>query len=73
MTRDPDTDALYIQMLDTEIQEMVELANGVYLDVDAEGQVVGIEILNADASLLASIPALPDKAMLRDLLKPHSA
>lgn len=60
-------------MLDTEIRETVELAKGVYLDVDAEGQLVGIEILNADASLLASIPALPDKATLRDLLEPHAA
>jgi uncharacterized protein YuzE len=72
-TRDPTTNALYIEMLDAEIQETVELAKGVYLDVDAEGQIVGIEILNADASLLASIPALPDKAMLRDLLKQNAA
>lgn len=73
LTYDPDVNALYIQLLETEIQETVELAKGVYLDVDAAGQVVGIEILNADASLLASIPALPDKAALRDLLNPHAA
>ena len=72
LTRDPETSALYIEMLDTEIAETVELAKGVYVDLDAEGQLVGIEILNADASLLASVPALPDKAMLRDLLKPNA-
>ena len=73
LTDDPDVKALYIELLEAETQETVELAKGVYLDVDAEGQVVGIEILNADTSLLASIPVLPDKAMLRDLLKPHAA
>jgi uncharacterized protein YuzE len=73
VTYDPDVKALSIELLEGEIHETVELAKGVYLDVDAEGQVVGIEILNADASLLASIPSLPDKAMLRDLLNPHAA
>lgn len=73
VTYDPDIKALYIQLIEAEILETVELATGVYLDIDADGQAIGIEILNADASLLASIPALPDKAALRDLLKPHAA
>ncbi len=73
MTFDPDVNALYIEFSESEISETVELAKGVYLDVDAEGQVIGIEILNADTTLLASIPALPDKAALRDLLKPDAA
>ena len=49
------------------------MAKGVHGDLDAEGQLVGTEILNADASQLASIPALPDEAMLRDLLEPRAA
>lgn len=73
LTYDPDVKALYIEMLDTAIAETVELAKSVHVDLDAEGELVGIEILNADASLLASIPTLPDKAMLRDLLKPNAA
>lgn len=73
VTFDPDVDVLYIELLDAEVLETVELAKGVYLDIDAEGRAVGFEILNADASLLASIPALPDKAVLRDLLKPDAA
>lgn len=44
LTRDPETSALYIEMLDTEIAETVELAKGVSVDLDAEGQLVGIEI-----------------------------
>lgn len=73
LTFDPDVNALYVQLTDAVVLETVELARNVYLDVDAEGQAVGFEILNADASLLASIPALPGKAALRDLLKPDAA
>ncbi len=73
VTCDPDVNALYIQLIDAEVLETVELAKGVYLDFDADGRAIGFEILNADASLLASVPALPDKAALRDLLKPHAA
>ncbi len=64
LTYDPDVQALYIQLSDADVWETVELAKGVYLDIDADGQAVGFEILNADAGLLASIPALPDKANL---------
>ncbi len=73
LTYDPEVNALYVQLVEEEVAETVELAKGVYLDVDADGQVIGIEILNADASLLAAIPALPDKAALRDILNPHAA
>ncbi len=73
LTYDPDVKALYIQLTENEVLETVKLAKGVYLDVDADGGVIGIEILSADASLLASIPTLPDKAALRDLLKPDAA
>jgi uncharacterized protein YuzE len=73
LTYDPDVNALYIELLDTEVHGTLELAKGVYIDVHAEGEIVGIEALNADASLLASIPALPNKVALRDLLNPHEA
>jgi uncharacterized protein YuzE len=73
LTCDPDVKALYVQLTDAEVVETVELAKGVYLDVDADGEVIGIEILNADAGLLASVPALPNKAALGDLLDPHAA
>lgn len=73
LTYDPDAKALYIQLTEADVLETVELAKGVYLDIDADGQAVGFEILNADATLLASVPALPDTAMLRDLLKPSAA
>ncbi|HVL23280.1 MAG TPA: DUF2283 domain-containing protein [Thermomicrobiales bacterium] len=72
LTYDPDVKALYIQLTDSDVLETVELAKGVYLDLDADGQAVGFEILDADETLLSSIPALPATASLRDLLSSHS-
>lgn len=73
ITYDADVQALYIHLTDADVLETVELANNVYLDIDADGQPVGFEVLNADAALLASIPPLPEIATLGDLLKPRAA
>jgi len=35
LTYDPDVNALYIEMLDAEVHETLELAKGVYIDVNA--------------------------------------
>lgn len=73
ITSDADVKALSIQFSDADVLETVELVGNVSLDIDADGQPVGFEVLDADAALLASIPALPDTGMLRDLLKPRAA
>lgn len=73
ITCDPDAKALYIQLSDADVLEAVELAGNVYLDLDANGEPVGFEILNADPALLALIPALPEAGTLGDLLKPRAA
>ena len=73
ISADPEVKALYLELSDSDVLETVELAKGVYLDLDAEGQAVGFEILNADAELLASIPALPNSATLKDLLSSRAA
>lgn len=73
LTYDPEVMALYIKLADSEVYETVELSRGVYLDIDANGQAVGLEVLNADRDLLGRIPALPDSAALKDLLNPHAA
>lgn len=73
ITCDPDAKALYIQLSDADVLETVELAGNVYLDLDANGEPVGFEILNADPALLALIPALPEAGTLGDLLKPRAA
>jgi len=47
--------------------------DGRLADPDAEGQLGGSETPKADPSLLASIPGLPGKAMLRDLTGRNTA
>jgi uncharacterized protein YuzE len=44
-------DALYIRLQETHIVESEEVRPGVVLDFDAEGRVVGIEMLNVRARL----------------------
>jgi uncharacterized protein YuzE len=73
ITYDADVKALYIQLSDADVLETVELAGNVYLDLDANGEPVGFEVLNADPALLAMIPALPEAGTLGDLLKPRAA
>ena len=50
MTYDREADALYIRLREaTEQVEVTQLSKDVACDIDAEGRVVGIEILNASA------------------------
>jgi len=43
----PDTDSLYIDLSEQPSAESREISEGVVLDYDAEGQLVGIDIDNA--------------------------
>ncbi len=43
----PDVDALYISLKETKIEESDEIADGVIVDYDEGGNIVGIEILSA--------------------------
>lgn len=45
----PDTDTLYIDLAEKESVDSVEVAPGVILDFDAEGNLVGIDIDHASA------------------------
>jgi uncharacterized protein YuzE len=47
ITYDPETDTLTIVLKDTPVVESDEDKPGVILDFDAEGDVVGLEILDA--------------------------
>jgi uncharacterized protein YuzE len=52
----PDTDTLYIDIKETASIESKEVANGVVLDFDENGNLTGIEIDNAKKSVnLSSI------------------
>jgi uncharacterized protein YuzE len=47
----PDTDSLYIDLIDCASVESREVSEGVVLDYDAEGNLVGIDIDNASKKL----------------------
>ncbi|MCJ2055386.1 DUF2283 domain-containing protein [Methylobacterium sp. J-048] len=44
---DPTVDALYIRLADARVIESEELRPGFIVDLDAEGRIVGVEILDA--------------------------
>ena len=48
---DPDADALYMRLAEGQVAESDEVRPGIVLDLDAEGRVVGIEILDASQHL----------------------
>jgi uncharacterized protein YuzE len=73
LTYDPDVHALYIQLSSADIVETVELSRTVYVDVDASGDPVGFEILNAEPSRLAKKLSFPAGMTWRDLVNPDAA
>ena len=42
---DPQADAVYLELTEAEVEKSTEIQPGIVLDYDAEGQVVGIEVL----------------------------
>ena len=50
---DKDCDTVYFRLDDSEIGESEEVKPGVILDFNAEGQVVGVEILNLSGRVSA--------------------
>ncbi|MBA3379906.1 MAG: DUF2283 domain-containing protein [Chloroflexota bacterium] len=73
LTYDPAVQALYIELSDNEIAETIELSESVYVDLEADGEPVGFEILHAAPSLLASLSSLPGATALRDLMDSTAA
>ena len=47
----PDTDSLYIEFSDKESSESVEISEGVVLDYDEVGTLVGMDIDNANKKM----------------------
>jgi uncharacterized protein YuzE len=52
---DPQSDVLYFLVRDGEEERFVEVAEGVNVELDEEGQLLGVEILNASRFLRATI------------------
>jgi uncharacterized protein YuzE len=55
---DPSTDALYVVTREGEEEEFIEISPGINIELDAEGRVIGIEILNASKALGSIIEPL---------------
>ena len=51
ITYDRQVDALYIQLTETRPSHGVDIEEGVTVDVDAQGHIIGIEILDASERL----------------------
>lgn len=48
---DPEVDALYIRFQEGNVEETDEVFPGVMLDVDDNGNLLGLEVLNASSKL----------------------
>jgi uncharacterized protein YuzE len=70
---DVDAEAVYIRLSHEEVSETVEISESLYIDVDADGSPVGIEILGVDAEGLVDMPLVQTETELRALLKGHAA
>ena len=72
ITYDREVDALYIQLRDVKPSHGVDFEEGVTIDVDAQGHIVGLELLDASERLgkeqLHSV-TLKDLAFEPSLLK----
>ena len=44
---DPEADALYIQLREAYAEDNIDIEEGVTVDLDAKGHIIGIEILDA--------------------------
>lgn len=44
---DREADALYISLQDKEVSKTIELADGVNVDMDEQGKLIGLEVLDA--------------------------
>ena len=51
---DPEADALYIQIREAHPDDNIDIEEGVTVDVDEDGHIVGVEILDASKRLSAS-------------------
>jgi uncharacterized protein YuzE len=51
VTYDEDADAAYIRLSPEAVEESEEVSAGIVLDYDADGRIVGMEVLEARAHL----------------------
>ncbi len=52
---DPEADAAYLELTDSTVEQPREIQPGIIVDYDAEGQIVGIEILSVSKRAKSSL------------------
>jgi uncharacterized protein YuzE len=55
VTYDAEVDAAYIRFSSQKVRESEEVAQGIVLDYDAEGRIVGMEVLEAKRHLSSDV------------------
>lgn len=70
---DEEANALYLRFSFAEIDDTLPLSDSVYVDIDTNGDPVGIEILHATPNELPNVELLGQAVALRDLLKAKAA
>lgn len=71
---DKDTDALYIRLQEKDVDRTLEIEEGLNLDLDKSGKMIGIEVLDAvdryslaDIFNIATENLILDQEMTRDV------
>jgi uncharacterized protein YuzE len=63
---DPEADALYVRFTDAERARAVEVDEALYVDVDADGRAIGLEILYPAMGI--DLPAAADRFQLHHVV-----
>ena len=51
---DPEADALYIQLRQAQVEDNIDIEDGVSVDLDGDKHIIGIEVLDASKRLSAT-------------------
>ncbi len=68
---DPEADALYIQIREAHPSDNIDIEDGVTVDVDEHGHIVGLEVLDATKRLSPSdLASITIEKLLLEIARP---
>lgn len=70
---DDEANALYLRFSQATVENTIVLSDSVYVDIDVNGDPIGIEILHATPAQLPNAEMLDQAVTLRELLKSEAA
>lgn len=68
ITWDQDANAIYVRFSDADVAATLALSDTVYIDVDANGNPIGMEVLRVDFDIFATLKNLSGNPSLKDLI-----